>query len=147
MNRTIAAVLIALSFTAGSIASTNADSLRLKPAQRTIQLQPKTSPAQRTIQPQPTQSPAQPTGGLDLQAKPFPANCVAGFQKYDEHKVTKAGVPVVQRFNCRTAWIECPNFPAYPQTWLEYEIEDQATGNEGKRIRFKYVCQGVDIAG
>ena len=38
-------------------------------------------------------------------------------------------------------------FPAYPQTWMEYEVEDQGTGDQGKRIRFTYYCAGVDIAG
>ena len=134
MNRTTAAVLIALAFTAGNIAATQADTFRLKQNHQKFQLQPSTSPAL-------------PSGGQQFQAKPFPANCVAGFQKYDENKVIKAGVPVVQRFDCRTAWIECPNFPTYPQTWMEYEVEDQGTGDQGKRIRFTYYCAGVDIAG
>ena len=131
MNRTTAAVLIALAFTAGNIAAPSAQGLK----------QLRSQPQHHTLSPQ------APTGTQNFQAKPFPANCVQGFQKYDEHKVIKAGVPVVQRYNCRTGWIECPNFPAYADTWLEYEIQDQPTGNEGKRIRFKYLCQGVNIAG
>jgi hypothetical protein len=134
MNRTTAAVLIALAFTTGNIAATYAGDVRLKPSQRTIQLQPK-------------QNTPQPSGGMNLQAKPFPANCVAGFQKYNEQKTMKGGVPVVSRFDCRTAWIECPNFPAFAQTWMDYEIQDQATGNEGKRIRVKYSCMGYDPEG
>lgn len=125
MNRATAAVLIALAFTAGNIAATSAGNIRLKPLQGTVQ----------------------PTGPMNFKNKPFPANCVSGFQKYDEQKVMEAGVPVVHKYRCRTAWIECPNFPVFAETWLEYEVEDQATGNEGKRIRFKYLCQGVDIEG
>lgn len=134
MNRTIAAALIALAFTAGNIAATNAGNMKLSPAQQKFQLQPsQTSPP--------------PSGGLNLQAKPFPANCVAGFQKYDQKKTTKAGVPVVSSFSCRTAWIECPNFPAFAQTWLDYDIESQGTGSEGTRIRVKYTCMGYDPEG
>ena len=130
MNRTTAAVLIALAFTTGNIAVTNADSLRLKPAQQKLQLQQQ-------------QQPAIPGPG-GLQAKPFPANCVSGFQKYDQQMTNKGGVPVVASFKCRTAWIECPNFPAFAQTWMDYEIETQGTGNEGTRIRVKYSCMGYD---
>ena len=134
MNRTTAAVLIALAFTAGNIAATNAGNVRLKATQQ-------------QIQPKSLQQPALPAAPQNLQAKPFPANCVAGFQKYDENKVLKAGVPVVQSFKCRTAWIECPNFPAFAETWTDYEVQDQATGNEGKRIRFKYTCMGYSPEG
>ena len=141
MHRTTAAVLIAIAFTSGNIAATSADVLRLKPAQQRMQLQKQ---PQLPLQPQ---GPAIPPGPGGLQAKPFPANCVVGFQKYGEHKVIKAGVPVVQRFSCRTAWIECPNFPAFAQTWTDYEVEDQMTGNEGKHIRFKYTCMGYDPEG
>ena len=126
MNRMTAAALIALAFTAGNIAAPSAQSLRLKSTNG------------------PT---AAPTIAPTITSKPFVAKCVSGFQKYGEQKATKAGVPVVQQFGCRTAWIECPDLAAYDQTWTEYEIEDQPTGNEGKRIRFKYVCKGVDIAG
>ena len=138
MNRSLAAALIALAFTGGNIAATYADGMKSKPAQQRLQV----LPAQNT----PPKMPA-PQNGLNVQAKPFPANCVTGFQKYDEYKGIKGGVPVVQRFNCRTAWIECPDFPAYAQTLLDYEIDQQATGNEGTRIRVKYICQGYDPAG
>lgn len=152
MNRTTAAVLIALAFTAGNIAAPSADDLRLKPSRNVIQVQPAQNKAQlkssqNKVQLKPSQSPALPAGPQDLQAKPFPANCVAGFQKYDEKKAIKAGVPVVASFRCRTAWIECPNFPAFAQTWSDIEIEDQATGNEGKRYRVKYSCMGYDPEG
>lgn len=135
MNRTTAAVLIALAFTTGNIAATSADALRLKPTQQKLQLQ------------QQQKGPGIPSGPGGIQAKPFPANCVAGFQKYDQKMANKGGVSVVASFKCRTAWIECPNFPAFAQTWMEYEIEDQATGNEGKRIRVKYSCMGYDPEG
>lgn len=149
MNRTTAAVLIALAFTAGNIAAPSAGDITLKrgfhlqPAQNTAQLKS----SQNKVQLKPSQSPALPAGPQDLQAKPFPANCVAGFQKYDEKKAIKGGVPVVASFRCRTAWIECPNFPAFAQTWSDIEIEDQATGNEGKRYRVKYSCMGYDPEG
>jgi hypothetical protein len=55
---------------------------------------------------------------------------VAGFQKFDQNMVIKAGVPVIQGFKCRSAWIECSNFPTYGETWAE--IEEQFTGNEGR---------------
>ena len=126
MNRTTAAVLIALAFSAGNIAATNASN-----KQR----------LQHHFSPPPVDGPA------NFQAKPFPANCVAGFQKHNEKKIPVAGVPVVSGFWCRTAWIECPNFPAFDETWLEYEVKDQTTGNEGKRIRVKYNCTGNEIAG
>jgi len=152
MHRTTAAVLIALAFTAGNIAAPSADDLRLKPSRNVIQVQPVQNKAQLKssqdkLQLKPSQSPAAPAGPQNLQAQPFPANCVAGFQKYDEKKTIKAGVPVVASFSCRTAWIECPNFPAFAQTWITHDIEEQATGNEGKRFRFKYTCMGYDPEG
>lgn len=131
MNRTTAAVLIALAFTVGNIAAPSAESLK----------QLRSAPQNHTLSPQ------APSGAQNLQAKPFPANCVQGFQKFNEDKVIRAGVPVVSRFDCRTAWIECPNFPAFPQTVLDYEIETQGTGDEGKRIRVKYACWGYTPAG
>ena len=61
--------------------------------------------------------------------------------------VIKAGVPVTQGFKCRSAWIECPNFPTYATVWTEIEIEEQFTGNEGKRYRVVYSCDGINPAG
>lgn len=134
MHRTTAAVLIALAFTAGNIAAPSADVLRVKPAQQKLQLQA----------PQTQGVPAAPQ---NLQAQPFPANCVAGFQKFDQKMATKAGVPVVASFKCRTAWIECPNFPAFAETWSDIEVQDQGTGDAGKRYRVIYSCMGYDPEG
>ena len=125
MNKTTAAALIALAFTAGNIAASQANN-------------------QFRFQ---HQTPTQPAAASQFQAKPFPANCVSGFQKHKETKHPVAGVPVVSGFWCRSAWIECPNFPAFDETWLEYEVKEQTTGNEGRRIRFKYDCTGNEIAG
>jgi len=130
MNRTIAAVLIALAFTAGNIAAPSAQGLK----------QLRSAPQTHTLSPQ------APSGAQNLQAKPFPANCVQGFQKYNEDKTMIAGVPVVSRFDCRTAWIECPNFPAFAETWLDYEIDTQGAG-DSKRVRFKYTCMGYNPEG
>jgi len=130
MNRTTAAVLIALAFTVGNIAAPSAQSLK----------QLRSTPQPHTLSPQ------APSGAQNLQAKPFPANCVQGFQKYNEDKTNIAGVPVVSRFDCRTAWIECPNFPAFAETWLDYEIDTQGAG-DSKRVRFKYTCMGYNPEG
>lgn len=133
MNRTTAAVLIALAFTAGNIAA---------PSAQNFQLKRMNEPLQPQVQGQ--QAPAASQG---ITTQPFVAKCATGFQKYGEEKSTKAGVPVVLRFGCRTAWVECPDLPAYDSTWLEYEIDSQGASNEGKRIRLLYTCRGVDIAG
>ena len=133
MNRTLAAVLIAVAFTAGNIAAPNAESLR---TQRT----------NGTLQPHVLAGQA-PSAAGGITTQPFVAKCVTGFQKYGEHKSEKGGVPVVQRFGCRTAWIECPHLPAYDATWIEYHIETQGTSKEGQRIRLLYTCTGIDIAG
>ena len=125
MNSATAAVLMALAFTAGNIAATSAGTFAVKQKGATVQ----------------------PSAGMNLQNKPFPANCVSGLQKFDERKATVAGVPVVRAFSCRTAWIECPNFPTYAETWLEYDVKSQPTGNEGKRIRFVYTCSGFTPEG
>jgi len=130
MNRTTAAVLIALAFTVGNIAAPSAQGLK----------QLRSAPQPHTLSPQ------APSGAQNLQAKPFPANCVQGFQKYNEDKTNIAGVPVVSRFDCRTAWIECPNFPAFAETWLDYEIDTQGAG-DSKRVRFKYTCMGYNPEG
>ena len=133
MNRTLAAVLIALAFTAGNIAAPNAESLRMQ----------RTNGAQ---QPQFQHGPVpHAPGGITTQ--PFVAKCVTGFQKYGEQKSIKGGVPVVQRFGCRTAWVECPHLPAYAATWLEHKVETQGTGNEGTRIRLLYTCTGITPPG
>ena len=84
-------------------------------------------------------------GPSAIQTKPFPANCVAGFQKFDQNMVMKAGVLVLQEYKCRSAWIECPNFPNYGETWTEFEIEEQFTGDEGKRYRVVYSCAGINL--
>ena len=133
MNRTLAAVLIAVAFTAGNIAAPNAESIQMKRTNGTQQPYVLAGQAPSTL------------GGITTQ--PFVAKCVTGFQKYGEHKSTKGGVPVVQKFGCRTGWIECPHLPAYAQTWLDYKIETQGTGNEGKRIRLLYTCSGINPAG
>ena len=125
MNRATAAVLIALAFTAGNIAATSAGTIVLKHKGTT----------------------AQPAAGMNLQAKPFPANCVSGLQKYDEKKVNVAGVPVTYSFSCRTAWIECPTFPAYTTTLLDYDVKQQGGVEGGGRIRFTYTCSGFTPEG
>ena len=93
------------------------------------------------------QSPVAPVGPGGFQAKSFKAKCVNGFSKIDEHKVNMHGVPVIQSFECRTAWIECPDLPAYNTTNSEIEIQEQGTGDASKRYRVWYRCWGYNPEG
>lgn len=119
MKTAVAAALIAIAFTAGNIAA---------PSASTILKQSATG--------------VQPAAGLNLQAKPFTVSCVNNLQKYDEKKTNVAGVPVISSYSCRTNWIECPDFPAFPQELMAHDVKKQ-----GGKIRFTYTCTGFFPAG
>ncbi|MCY6381579.1 hypothetical protein [Hoeflea prorocentri] len=77
----------------------------------------------------------------------FKATCVSGFKRFGKKTVNMSGVPVIVRYKCRTAWIQCPNFPNADTTVLDVDIKRQGSGDDNPRTRIVYTCKGQDIAG
>lgn len=86
---------------------------------------------------------ARPSIGV-ITSKPYAPKCASGFKMSGMQKVQKAGVQVVAKYGCQTAWFSCPKNPNFPAMNFSYKWQSQGTGFNQK-VRALYTCAAYDV--